>query len=156
MLLYMSNGSAGTKSTPLHSVSVAGAVVREDGRLLAIRRADNGTWELPGGVLELTESPEEGVAREVWEETGIRVEVDELTGVYKNTTRGIVALVFRCKPSGGTERTSTESTAVEWLTPEEITERMTEVYAIRLLDALDGAGPHVRSHDGRHLLEKSA
>ncbi|MFG2643558.1 NUDIX hydrolase [Streptomyces sp. NPDC048370] len=156
MLLYMSNSARETTSTPLHSVSVAGAVVREDGRLLAIRRADNGTWELPGGVLELTEAPEEGVAREVWEETGIRVEVEELTGVYKNTTRGIVALVFRCKPSGGKERTSTESTAVEWLTPDEISDRMTEVYAIRLLDALDGASPHVRSHDGRHLLERSA
>ncbi|MFE5713257.1 NUDIX hydrolase [Streptomyces sp. NPDC056501] len=156
MLLYMSNSARETTSTPLHSVSVAGAVVREDGRLLAIRRADNGTWELPGGVLELAEAPEEGVAREVWEETGIRVEVEELTGVYKNTTRGIVALVFLCKPSGGEERTSTESTAVEWLTPEEITARMTEVYAIRLLDALDEAGPHVRSHDGRHLLAKSA
>ncbi|CAM5444672.1 hypothetical protein SVIOM342S_08927 [Streptomyces violaceorubidus] len=105
---------------PLHSVSVAGVVVREDGRLLAIRRADNGTWELPGGVLELNETPEAGVAREVWEETGIHVEVDELTGVYKNTTRGIVALVFRCKPSGGTERTSSESTAVSWLTPDDL------------------------------------
>lgn len=29
---------------------------------------------------------------------------------------------------------------------------MTEVYAIRLLDALDNKGPHVRSHDGRHLI----
>ncbi|MET7525285.1 NUDIX hydrolase [Streptomyces sp. NPDC005248] len=143
-------------STPKHSVPVAGAVVREDGRLLAIRRADNGTWELPGGVLELEESPEEGVSREIWEETGIRVEVDELTGVYKNTTRGIVALVFRCKPSGGVERTSAESTAVDWLTPEEVRERMAGVYAVRLLDALDGAGPHVRSHDGRHLLGESA
>jgi hypothetical protein len=56
----------------------------QDGPLLAIRRADNGTWELPGGVLD----PEEGVAREAWEETGLRVEVDELTGVYKNTTGG--------------------------------------------------------------------
>ncbi len=126
--------------------------MREDGRLLAIRRADNGTWELPGGVLELNETPEAGVAREVWEETGIHVEVDELTGVYKNTTRGIVALVFRCKPSGGTERTSSESTAVSWLTPDEVSDRMAEVYAIRLLDALDGAGPHVRSHDGKHRL----
>ncbi|MFE3074400.1 NUDIX domain-containing protein [Streptomyces sp. NPDC059247] len=156
MLLYMSNGSAGSKSTPLHSVSVAGAVVREDGRLLAIRRADNGRWELPGGILELTGAPEAGVAREVLEGTGIHVEVDELTGVYKNTTRGIVALVFRCKPSGGVERTSDESTAVDWLTPTEVEERMAEVYAIRLLDALDGNGPHVRSHDGRHLLGTSA
>ncbi|GGX10684.1 NUDIX hydrolase [Streptomyces malachitofuscus] len=153
MLLYMSNSVRESQSTPLHSVSVAGAVVREDGRLLAIRRADNGTWELPGGVLELTEAPEVGVAREVWEETGIRIEVDELTGVYKNTTRGIVALVFRCKPSGGIERTSAESTAVAWLTPEEVAERMTEVFAVRLLDALDGNGPHVRSHDGKHLIQ---
>ncbi|MDI3424153.1 NUDIX hydrolase [Streptomyces luteolus] len=139
-------------SPPLHSVSVAGAVVREDGRLLAIRRADNGNWELPGGVLELNETPEAGAAREVLEETGIQVEVDELTGVYKNTTRGIVALVFRCKPSGGTERTSDESTAVAWLTPDEITARMPEVYATRLLDALDDNGPHVRSHDGKQFV----
>ncbi|MFG3058995.1 NUDIX hydrolase [Streptomyces sp. NPDC048231] len=154
MLLYMSNSAPEGQSTPLHSVSVAGVVVREDGRLLAIRRADNGTWELPGGVLELNETPEAGVAREVLEETGIHVEVDELTGVYKNTTRGIVALVFRCKPSGGTERTSTESTAVEWLTPHEVSERMAEVFAVRLLDALDGDGPHVRSHDGKQLLRR--
>ncbi|WP_327296191.1 NUDIX hydrolase [Streptomyces sp. NBC_01197] len=154
MLLYMSNSAQEGTSTPLHSVSVAGVVVREDGRLLAIRRADNGAWELPGGVLELNETPEAGVQREVWEETGIHVEVDELTGVYKNTTRGIVALVFRCKPAGGTERTSSESTAVDWLTPDEVSERMGEVYAVRLLDALDGAGPHVRSHDGRRLLHQ--
>ncbi|MEU9653431.1 NUDIX domain-containing protein [Streptomyces sp. NPDC048110] len=111
-----------------------------------------GRRELPGGALELNETPEAGVAREVWEETGIHVEVDELTGVYKNTTRGIVALVFRCKPSGGTERTSSESPAVSWLTPDEVSVRMAEVYAIRLLDALDGNGPHVRSHDGKHLI----
>nr|WP_257153919.1 NUDIX domain-containing protein [Streptomyces lunaelactis] len=107
---------------------------------------------MPGGILELTESPEAGVTREVLEETGIHVEVDELSGVYKNTTRGIVALVFRCKPSGGIERTSDESTAVAWLTPEEIAERMSEVYAVRFLDALDEDGPHVRSHDGKRLI----
>lgn len=79
--------------------------MRDDGRLLAIHRADKGTWELPGGVPELDETLDAGVAREVLEETGVHVEMDELTGVYKNTTRGIVAPVFRCKPSGGIERT---------------------------------------------------
>ncbi|WP_284579035.1 NUDIX domain-containing protein [Streptomyces sp. 2P-4] len=151
MLLYMSNSAPTSRSTPRHSVSVAGVVVRDDGRLLAIQRADNGTWELPGGVLELEETPEEGVRREVLEETGLRVDVAELTGVYKNVTMGVVALVFRCKPVGGAECTSDETTAVQWLTPEEVSERMSEVYAIRLLDALDGHGPHVRSHDGRQL-----
>ncbi|MGW0367176.1 NUDIX hydrolase [Streptomyces sp. NPDC002990] len=151
MLMYMSNSARSNRSTPRHSVSVAGAVVRDDGRLLAIRRADNGAWELPGGVLELEETPEDGLRREVLEETGIHVEVDELTGVYKNIAVGVVALVFRCKPSGGTERASVETTAVQWLTPEEVSERMSEAYAIRLLDALDANGPHVRSHDGRRL-----
>ncbi|MFI9319660.1 NUDIX hydrolase [Kitasatospora aureofaciens] len=135
-------------------MSVAGAVVREDGRILAIRRADNGTWEPPGGVLELSETVEDGVRREVYEETGIKVSVERLTGVYKNVNRGIVALVFRCHPEGGSEQLSDESTAVAWLTPEEIAARMGEVYAVRLLDALQSErAPHVRTHDGRTLLD---
>jgi 8-oxo-dGTP diphosphatase len=142
---------------PLHSVSVAGIVVRDDGRILAIRRADNGTWEPPGGVLELDESPETGVTREVLEETGIHISVERLTGVYKNMARGVVALVFRCRPIDGTERTSSESTAVEWLTPEEVEKWMGEVYAVRVLDALNvtTTTPHVRAHDGYRLLESA-
>ncbi|MFF8566921.1 NUDIX hydrolase [Streptomyces albidoflavus] len=139
------------RSTPLHSVSVAGVVIRNDGRVLTIKRADNGTWEPPGGVLDLTESPEEGVRREVYEETGIRVRVERLTGVYKNTARGILALVFRCHPEGGHERLSDESTAVTWLTPAEVVDRMAEVYAVRVTDALLEGEPRVRAHDGRRL-----
>jgi 8-oxo-dGTP pyrophosphatase MutT (NUDIX family) len=134
-------------------VSVAGAVVREDGRVLAIRRADNGTWEPPGGVLELAESIEDSVRREVYEETGIKVGVERLTGVYKNVSRGIVALVFRCRPESGAERLSDESVEVDWLTPAEVSDRMAEVYAVRLLDALrDDKAPSIRNHDGRNLL----
>lgn len=137
----------------LHSVSVAGVVVREDGRVLAAKRADNGRWEAPGGVLELDESPEDGAAREVWEETGIRVAVDRLTGVYKNMVKGVVALVFLCRPVGGAEQTSSETTALEWLTPDEVRKRMPEVYAVRVLDALGPVTPQVRTHDGVHLTD---
>ncbi|MFD8710450.1 NUDIX hydrolase [Streptomyces anulatus] len=153
MLMYMSNTSPKAPSTPLHSVSVAGIVVREDGRVLTIRRADNGTWEPPGGVLELAEAPEDGVRREVYEETGVKVQVDRLTGVYKNTSRGIVALVFRCRVEGGHEQLSDESAAVEWLTPDEVTNRMAEVYAVRVTDALLDGAPMVRAHDGRKLAQ---
>ncbi|MFE6870316.1 NUDIX hydrolase [Kitasatospora sp. NPDC057692] len=149
----MSDSAGNSQSTPLHSVSVAGVVVREDGRVLAIRRADKGTWEPPGGVLEMTEAVEDGVRREVFEETGIKAGVERLTGVYKNVSRGIVALVFRCRPESGSERLSEESTAVDWLTPGEVSDRMAEVYAVRVLDALrDSAAPVVRAHDGRRLL----
>lgn len=44
-----------------------------------------------------------------------------------------------------------ESTAVDWLTPAEVAERMSEVSAIRLRDALAGNGPPVRSHDGKQI-----
>lgn len=139
----------------LHSVSVAGVVVRHDGRVLVIRRADNGTWEAPGGVLELDEQPGDGACREVLEETGIKVEAVCLTGVYKNMTRGIVALVFLCRPLGGEERTSPESAEVRWFTPEEVQKEMLEAYAVRVHDALavlNGGPPQVRAHDGRLLV----
>ncbi|AOP51705.1 NUDIX domain-containing protein [Streptomyces lydicus] len=152
MLLYMSNANREVRSMSLHSVSVAGVVVREDGRVLVIKRADNGAWEAPGGVLELDERPEEGACREVLEETGIKVEPERLTGVYKNMKRGVVALVFRCRPVGGEEHTSDESVDVRWFTREEVERHMAEAYAVRVLDALNASGPHVRTHDGHRVL----
>lgn len=83
--------------------------------------------------------------------------VERLTGVYKNVTRGVVALVFRCHPEGGAEQLSDESTVVEWLTPAEVEDRMGEVFAVRMLDALQGyAAPSIRTHYGRHLLGEQA
>src|SRR5919106_4723427 len=85
-----------TATSSKHWVSVAGVII-EDGSALIIRRRDNSRWEPPGGVLENGESIEDGLVREVFEETGIRVEPVALTGVYKNMRRDIVALVFRCR-----------------------------------------------------------
>src|SRR3954447_7646131 len=86
-----------TDQTPKHSVSVAAAIIDDEGRFLVIRRADNGAWEPPGGVLELDESIEAGQVGEVGEGPGFVVEPISLSGVYKNMRRGIVALVFRCR-----------------------------------------------------------
>lgn len=73
----------------------------EQRRALLVKRRDNGHWEAPGGVLELEEDVVSGLKREVREETGLEVEPELLTGVYKNMARGIVALVFRCRVVGG-------------------------------------------------------
>jgi ADP-ribose pyrophosphatase YjhB (NUDIX family) len=137
--------------TPRHSVSVAGVVVRDDGRVLVIQRRDNGHWEPPGGVLELDETFDEGVRREVAEETGVQVEVGQLTGVYKNLSRGIVALVFRCRPAAGEATATDESRRVAWFTRDEVSRHMAPAYAIRVLDALDG-GVAARAHDGVRVL----
>ncbi|MFI5803565.1 NUDIX hydrolase [Streptomyces sp. NPDC051561] len=152
MLIYMSNATQEGAPMSLHSVSVAGVVVREDGRVLVIRRADNGAWEAPGGVLELDERPEDGAAREVLEESGVKVDIVRLTGVYKNMERGVVALVFLCRPVGGQEQTSSESVDVRWFTPDEVRSHMVEAYAVRVLDALKSGAAPVRAHDGQRLL----
>lgn len=135
---------------PKHSVSVAGIVVREDGRVLVIRRADNGHWEAPGGVLELDESFEDGVRREVLEETGLEVEVERLTGVYKNLIRGIVALVYRCRPTGGEPHATAEAREIRWMTTEEVQSAMVPAFGARVLDAFEET-PQSRAHDGVNL-----
>ncbi len=137
---------------PRHSVSVAAAIVNADGKLLAIRRRDNGHWEPPGGVLELDETIEDGLVREVREETGLTVMPERLTGVYKNMERGIVALVFRCTLVAGEQTSTAEAAEVTWLTSDEVKDRLSEAYAVRLLDGLLDGPPKVRVHDGVQLM----
>jgi 8-oxo-dGTP diphosphatase len=138
---------------PRHSVSVSGVITDDHGRALLIQRRDNQHWEPPGGILELAESIPEGLRREVREETGLDIEPDALTGVYKNMTRGIVALVFRCKVTSGQLTSNDEVTAFQWADEPAIRQLTTEAYAVRVLDALRrDTAPAVRQHDGRHVL----
>ncbi|MEU8493720.1 NUDIX hydrolase [Pseudonocardia alni] len=139
-------------TTPRHSVAVAGVTVREDGRILVVQRRDNGRWEAPGGVLEQDETFEHGVQREIAEETGVTVAVESLSGVYKNMKIGVVALVYRCRPVSGEATPTEESQRVEWLTVDEIQQRMMPAYAVRVLDALT-AGPCSRAHNGTTVIE---
>lgn len=139
-----------------HSVSVAAAIVGPDDRVLAIQRGDNGRWEPPGGVLELDETIEAGLRREVREETGFTVEPVAQTGVYKNMSRGVVALVFRCRVVKVGSDITPETRGMRWLTRDEIPRFMDEAYAVRMLDALDHDATErpvrVRAHDGRRLV----
>jgi 8-oxo-dGTP diphosphatase len=139
--------------TPRHSVSVAAVITDDHGRVLVIQRRDNGAWQLPGGVLELDETPQAGVRREVREETNVEIEPQRLTGIYKNMTIGVVALVFRAHLTAGAPTETDESAAVAWWTADQVTTDMNEAFAIRILDALrTDPTPAVRSHDGQRLL----
>ena len=140
---------------PRHSVSVTGIVIRDDGRVLAIQRRDDGRWVPPGGVLEIDESPVDGVAREVLEETGVKVHAEQLTGVYKNMRLGVVTLAFRCRVVDGNAHASDEARRIAWLTVEEATRQMPEARAARVTDAIAGGNPAVRIHDGTHLLSST-
>jgi ADP-ribose pyrophosphatase YjhB (NUDIX family) len=67
------------------------AVVRDDAdRILLVRRADNGVWELPGGRVDLGESATTAAEREVAEKSGITVKITRLAGVYTDPGHIIV------------------------------------------------------------------
>ena len=139
---------------PRHSVSVSGVIPDDHGRVLLIRRRDNQHWEPPGGVLELGETIHDGLRREIREETGLDIEPDALTGVYKNMPRGIIALVFRCKITGGHLTPNDEVTAFHWADQNNIRQYASEAYAVRLLDALrQDTTPAIRQHDGAQLID---
>jgi 8-oxo-dGTP diphosphatase len=138
---------------PRHSVSVAAVITDDDGRVLVVQRRDTGKWEIPGGVLELDESIHDGVRREVAEETGVQIEPERLTGVYKNIRLGVVALVFRARVISGRPGPTEESANVGWWTLDAIEAGMAEAFAIRVLDAIDSHEPAIRIHDGEHILD---
>lgn len=91
-------------SRPTPFVGGDAAVVDEAGRLLLIRRADNGLWAMPGGALEVGETPAEGVIREAWEEAGVRCQAVRLVGVFDSRRCGSVTrhhlyhVVLLCRP----------------------------------------------------------
>ena len=137
---------------PRHSVSVAGIVVNSSGQVLVIRRRDNGHWQPPGGVLELDETFEQGVIREVAEETGAQVAIERLSGVYKNVKSGIVAIAFRCRLLTEPTEQTQEAVEVSWINPAAVPGVMTPTFAARVLDAFEPM-PQVRTHDGTNLLD---
>jgi ADP-ribose pyrophosphatase YjhB (NUDIX family) len=102
---------------------VAGVLpVREDGRVLLVRRAIEpraGTWVFPGGFMDLGETAEEAGIRETMEEARLEVRDPELLGVYTRIGPGVVVIVFVARALGEAEA-GDETTEVGWFAPEEI------------------------------------
>jgi 8-oxo-dGTP diphosphatase len=97
------------------TVAVSQAVILSENRILLAVRRDLRGWELPGGHLEPGELPEEGLIREVHEETGHDVAIERLVGTYVRTGfRPYTVSVFTCRVTGGELRPSIETPVVRW------------------------------------------
>jgi len=134
---------------------VGGIVLDEQGRLLLVRRANEpakGTWSIPGGRVEAGESDAVATAREVLEETGLRVRVGRLVGsVERDAPGGGVYVIndYLCtpEPAAGPAadpvagpiavRAGDDAAEVAWCTPEQVAGLRT---APGLVDALTGWG----------------
>lgn len=108
--------------TPL--VGCDAFVLNEKNQVLLIKRADNGFWALPGGCHDLGETPMECAVRECFEESGYKIKVTQLLGVYSSnryryvnypwTENQFCHVMFRGDIIGGGALTSNETTEVGW------------------------------------------
>ena len=102
--------------------------IERDGAYLILKRNEEpfaGEWDLPGGFVEMGESPAEAVVREVAEETGLAVTPVEVFGAYSSaygdTSRYTVDVAYRCRIEGGEfELDRGEKTDAAWFRLDEM------------------------------------
>jgi ADP-ribose pyrophosphatase YjhB (NUDIX family) len=137
--------------------STNGFILNARGEVLLQRRSDNGFWGLPGGRVDIGESVEQGVIREVFEETGLRVRMKRLVGIYSDPNlysimsypngwvTHYVTLVFECQRQSGRLRISDESTDIGHFPPDALPEDTLLSHSLRIKDALaNQAKPFIR------------
>ena len=134
------------------------AVRSATGEVLLVRRIDDGNWELPGGRIEVGETAQQAVIREVAEESGVTIKLTTLSGVYSDPSHVLVdpdgsihqqlALCFHAVPASTDAEPprpdGTETDAANWCDPAAIADlTMHPAVRLRLDNAL--AAPH-RTH----------
>lgn len=116
---------------PNRIVPAAVALVQDEhGCVLLIQRSDNGLWALPGGTQDVGERIAQTAERETLEETGYRIKVVGLVGIYSDPSHVIAygdgevrqqfAITFRAEVIGGEDTASPETPDVRWVSPEDL------------------------------------
>jgi 8-oxo-dGTP diphosphatase len=112
------------------------AIIFEQGRVLLAQRRDIDWWNLPGGGMELGETVDEAVVREVLEETGLKVEIVRLVGVYSKPQKAELVLAFSCMVTGGTAHETEETRACRYFAPRDLPSNTLPKHRQRIEDAL--------------------
>ncbi len=115
---------------PRHPSVGVGGVVVADGRVLLVRRAKPpllGRWSIPGGTVELGETLEEALVREMAEETSLEVEPVEVLTVFDRIQSEGGEVVFHyvivdylCRHLSGVAHAGSDAAEVHWAGPDEL------------------------------------
>jgi len=131
-------------SRPTPTVVADAAIISDSGRMLLIRRADNGAWAMPGGYLEVGETAAEGAVREALEESGVHCTPAKLVGIYDSRICGSMSaghlymVTVLCTPSDGAPEEPSHAHEVleaEWFSEANFPEDLSPGHDIRSRDA---------------------
>lgn len=136
---------------PTHIVAAAGYVFDDMGNILIVKTHHRG-WDATGGQIEEGENIEEGVLREILEESGVRASIKCLCGIYSNVGKHLfydgvtpvptkVMLDFICEYVEGELTCSNETSEVIWAPKEDVLSYITSpVQIYRFKNVLDYDG----------------
>lgn len=120
-----------SREYPDRPIVGVGAVIIDGGRVLLIKRGQaplKGEWSLPGGALEIGETLQEGIRREVLEETGLIIEPVGIVEVFDRISRDAggrvqyhyVLVDYLCRVTGGTLACATDAADARWARLDEL------------------------------------
>ena len=130
----------------------AGALVIRNGKVLLIRRVIepfSDYWDIPGGFCEVDEHPAETAIREVWEETGLKIELTSLLGLWLDeyVARPTLNIYYLAQPLTWRLRIGDDAGAAAWFAPNALPEKIAFVngrMALRSWASTDNTPVHLR------------
>jgi ADP-ribose pyrophosphatase YjhB (NUDIX family) len=148
---------------PDRPVVGVGAVVIEHGRVLLVKRRFEplaGQWSLPGGSLELGETLEAGVAREILEETGLQVEVGPVVEVFDRILLDpddrvryhFVLIDYLCRPVGGRLQAGSDVADAAFVEPDAVSGYRMTPKAVAVVERALAMSSHAWDVPGRPSL----
>ena len=125
------NASRPSRQYPGQPIVGVGAVIIQGGKVVLVKRRFEplaGQWSLPGGRLELGETLEGGLAREMLEETGLEIEVGPVVDVFdrilldpeRKVRYHYVLIDYLCRPVGGELCHGSDVAAAEFVDPADL------------------------------------
>ena len=135
------------------SIAAFGLIFDENNKILLCHRRDYDLWNLPGGTMESGESPWECVIREVREETGLKVGISKLAGIYNKPDKRELVFSFICEVVDGQLTLNEEADKIEYFDINDIPANISQKQVARIHDFLEEKEMVLKNQIGKGAIE---
>ena len=128
-------------------------IFNSEGKILLCHRRDINAWNLPGGLVEGGELPTEAAIRETLEETGLKIEIERLAGVYGKADKEEFVFSFVGRVVGGNIKSTDEADECVYFSLDEFPENTSPKQVERVEDAIKYSEVIIREQSGKTTRE---